>query len=189
MAKFTPFSYRGQPGLIEPTKETINAIEEAIRWATEEVPFALTVNMLRLTQLMATVNQGYARKMAFGPEDPGGRDSSLAWKLPVRRISGRYYLGWKIRPIRGGWQLYNDSREAYFIEFGINRLGGGRRVRRPVLRMSFRKTMEYMASTQAYHRIWAEIVTHRGIGYGFTVNTQSAKMGSFGGPQMGRYLP
>lgn len=189
MARFQKYAYRGQPGLIEPTKETINAIEEAIRWATEEVPFSLQVNMLRLTQIMATVNQGYARKMAFGPEDPTGRDSSQAWKIPVRRISGRYYLGWKIRQIRGGWQLYNDSREAYFIEFGINWLGGGRRVRRPVQKLSLRKTLDYMASTQAYHRIFAEIYKHRSNSFGFAVHTQSARMGSFTGPNFGRYLP
>lgn len=189
MAKFTPFSYRGQPGLIEPTKETINAIEEVIRWAESEVPFQMEQNMIRLTQLMATVNQGFARKMAFGPEDPRGRGSTLAWRLPVRRISGRYYLGWKIRPIRGGWQLYNDSREAYFIEFGINHLGEGRRVRRPVQRLSLRQTLEYMASTQAYHRIWSEIYRHRGKGFGFTQQVQSARMGSFTGPEFGRRLP
>jgi hypothetical protein len=194
MARFTPFSYRGTPGFIEPTKETINAFEEIIRWAEEEVPFQLHTNMARLAQLMATVNQGYARKMAFGPEDPGGQRSDLAWKIPVRRISGRYYLGWKIKPVsRSGnvvaWQLYNDSREAYFIEFGINWLGGGRRVRRPIQRLSLRKTLDYMASTQAFHRIWAEIFVHRGKGFGFTQQVQSPRMGSFGGPQLGRYLP
>lgn len=190
MARFTPFSYRGhgQP-LIEPTKETINAIEEVIRWAESEVPRNLAINMVKLTQLMATVNQGYARKMAFGPEDPGGRNSALAWRLPVRRITGRYYTGWKIRPVAGGWQLYNDSREAYFIEFGINWLGGGRRVRRPVRKLSLRQTLDYMASTQAFHRIWSEIFIHRGSGYGFTQIVQSPRMGSFTGPMLGRRIP
>lgn len=190
MAKFTPYSYRGrgQP-LIEPTKETINAIEEVIRWAESEVPRNLAINMVKLTQLMATVNQGYARKMAFGPEDPGGRNSALAWRLPVRRITGRYYTGWKIRPVAGGWQLYNDSREAYFIEFGINWLGGGRRVRRPVRKLSLRQTLDYMASTQAFHRIWSEIFIHRGSGYGFTQIVQSPRMGSFTGPMLGRRIP
>lgn len=172
-----------------PTKETINGIEQVIRWAEAEVPIQLRENMLKLTQIMALVNQGYARKMAFGPEDPTGRNSALAWRLPVRRISGRYYLGWKVRPIRGGWQLYNDSREAYFIEFGINWLGEGRRVRRPVQRLSLNKTMEYMATTQAFHRIWGEIFKYRGKGFGFTQHVQSPPMGSFTGPLLGRRLP
>jgi hypothetical protein len=189
MARFTPYSYRGQPGLIEPTKETINAIEEVIRWAESEVPFQMRTNMMRLTQLMATVNQGMARKMSFGPDDPYGANSDAAWKVPVRRISGRYYVGWKIRPISNGWQLYNDSREAYFIEFGINWLGGGRRVRRPIQRLSLKQTLDYMASTQAFHRIWSEIFVYKGHGFGFTQIVQSPRMGSFTGPLMGRRLP
>lgn len=189
MATFTPFSYRGKGGLIEPTKETINGIEAAIRWAEAEVPAQLAVNMLKLTQVMAFVNQGFARKMAFGPEDPHGADSSLAWKIPVRRISSRYYLGWKVRQIRGGWQLYNDSREAYFIEYGINWMGEGRRVRRPVQRLSLKKTMDYMASTMAYHRIWSEIYRARFKTFGFEQQVQSPAMGSFTGPELGRMLP
>jgi hypothetical protein len=189
MAKFTPFSYRGAEGLIEPTKETINAFEGIIRWAEAEVPAQLNIWMRHLTQLMAFVNQGYARKMAFGPEDPTGSNSELAWKIPVRRISSRYYLGWKVRPVSGGWQLYNDSREAYFIEFGINWLGGGRRVRRPVQRLSLKKTMDYMASTQAYHRIWSEIYRHHGMTLGFEQQVQSPRMGTFTGPMLGRRLP
>lgn len=189
MTRFTPYSYRGKTGLIEPTKEAVNAIEEAIRYFSSEVPFNFQTNMLRLCQIMATVNQGYARKYSFGPSDPGGHNSALAWKLPVRRITGRYYQGWKIKPIRDGWMLYNDSREAYYIEFGINWMGQGRRVRRPVLRLSLKQTMEYMASTQAYHRVFGEIFRHRGNTYGFSVQSQSAKMGSFTGPMLGRQLP
>lgn len=194
MARFTPFSYRGrgQAGvpLIEPTKETINGIETAIRWAESEVPRQLYTGMLQLTQIMAFVNQAAARKMAFGPSDPTQRQPELAWRIPVRRISGRYYTGWKVRPIRDGWQLYNDSREAYFIEFGINWLGGGRRVRRPVQRLSLKKTMDYMASTQAYHRVWSEIFRYRGHSIGFSQQVQSPRMGTFSGfGGLGRQLP
>lgn len=177
MARFTPYSYRGKgvPGvpLLEPTKETINGIETAIRWAEHEVPLQFHIGMNQLCQLMAYVNQSFARKMSFGPEDPAGTRSELAWKIPVRRITNRYYLGWKVRPIRGGWQLYNDSREAYFIEFGINWRGGNRRVRRPIQRLSLKKTMDYMATTQAYHRIWSEIYRHHGKTYGFYQQVQS----------------
>jgi hypothetical protein len=177
MARFTPFSYRGKGmegvPLLEPTKETINGIESVIRWAESEVPLQFRIGMLQLTQMMAYVNQSMARKLSFGPEDPYQSNPQAAWKLPVRRITGRYYLGWKVRPIRGGWQLYNDSREAYFIEFGINWMGEGRRVRRPVQRLSLMKTMQYMQSTQAYHRIWSEIYRHRTHTIGFTQIVQS----------------
>lgn len=188
--KYTPFSYRGKEGMLVPTKSTINGIEDAIRWAEAEVPAQLQVNMLKLTQIMAFAGQGFARKMAAGPEDPGRRQSSLAWKIPVRRITGRYYIGWKVRPIRGGWQVYNDSREAYYIEFGINWMGGNRRVRRPVRKLALKQTLQYMASTRASHRVWAEIVHHKNRGFsGFAQTIQSPRMGSFTGPGIGRSLP
>jgi hypothetical protein len=194
MARFTPFSHRGAMGLVEPTKETINAFEAIIRWAETEVPMQLQIWMGHLCQLMAFVNQGEARKMAFGPEDLAGSQKELAWRIPVRRISGRYYVGWKVRRITSSglttaWQLYNDSREAYFIEFGINWLGEGRRVRRPVQRLSLQRTLDYMASTQSYHRVWAEIYRHHGKTVGFTQHIQSPRMGTFGGSLIGRRLP
>lgn len=194
MARFTPFAYRGKGGILEPTKETINGIEAAIRWAETEVPLQLRVGMMELCRMMAFVNQGYARKMSFGPEDPTGRNSELAWKIPVRRISSRYYLGWKVKPIRDGWAVYNDSREAYYIEYGINWLGEGRRVRRPVQRLSLKKTLEYMQSTQSYHRIWAEIFRYRGHTIGFSQQIQSPGVMRGGpgigfAPSVGRNLP
>lgn len=186
--------YQSSRALIEPTTETINALEEAIRWAEIEVPQNLKKYMNDLVYVMALTNQGEARRMSFGPYDSSGHDSSLAWKLPVRRITQNYYLGWKVRQIRPAvWQLYNDSREAYFIEFGINWLGQGRRVRRPVRKLSLRRTMEVMMRTQAYHRIWVDIYAnprtrHRGS-RGFTQIVQSPGMGGFTGPMLGRRLP
>lgn len=186
--------YSSSRAFLEPTVETINGIEEAIRWAENEVPVNLRRYMNELVFYMALLNQGEARKMSFGPLDPGGKNSSLAWKIPVRRISEKYYLGWKVRQLHPGvWQLYNDSREAYFIEFGINWRGGNRRVRRPIRKMSLRRTMEKMMTTQAYHRVWVDIYANpkfgRHRGRGFTQIVQSPGKGSFTGPGLGRRLP
>jgi hypothetical protein len=54
------------------------------------------------------------------------------------------------------WQLYNDSREAYFIEFGINP-HSYRRVRRPIRKLSLMRTLRFAQGTGVYHRIWAQI--------------------------------
>jgi hypothetical protein len=195
---------RGSRGaLLEPTQETLNGIEELLRWSQVEVPQRFPYYMHLLVQQMALVNQGYARKMSFGPHDPTGKDTSLAWRTPaegIRRISSRYYLGWKVKQMgMQWWRLYNDSREAYFIEFGISEVGWGaaryvpaRRIRRPVRKMSLRKTLEYMMRTHAYHRVWADIYSHpskRHRGKGFTQIVQSPAKGSFRGPALGRYLP
>jgi hypothetical protein len=60
--------------------------------------------------------------------------------------------------------LYNDSREAYYIEFGIHPTGSIRateaghifvmRVRRPIRKLSLKKTLAFVDSTRAAHRIW-----------------------------------
>jgi hypothetical protein len=157
MAKFTKYSSR--KAFLEPTVETLNAFEQAIQWAEVYVPKKLRFAMNELVFYMALINQGYARKMSFGPYDPSGTNSALAWRTPdegIRRISQRYYVGWKVRQLKPAvWQLYNDSREAYYIEFGIHTSLS--RIRRPVRKLSLRKTMDYMMSTNAWHRVWVDV--------------------------------
>lgn len=169
--------YAAGRAFLEPDKATIDALEDAIRWAEEEVPQNLRRAMNELVFHMALMNQGIARKMSFGPYDPLMQNPGMAWRIPVRRISGAYYVGWKVKRVKEAvWQLYNDSREAYFIEFGINWLGAGRRVRRPIRKLSLRRTMERMMTTQAYHRTWVDIYSsprHRHRGRGFYQIVQS----------------
>jgi hypothetical protein len=210
VAKF--IAYESGRSFLSVTPESIRGLEEAIRWAEVEVPHLIPQKMNDLVHRMALVNQMYARRLSFGPYDPNQRDSSQAWRLPVRRISQRYYLGWKVKQRDlGWWILFNDSREAYFIEYGISRVGytwaiagqpqqrlgprrtPERRIRRPVRKLSLRRTMEYMLRTAAYHRIWCEIYAgptgrgHRGVG--FSQHVQSPAMGAFTGPTFGTSLP
>lgn len=156
MAKF--IQYQSRQAFLEPTPEFINGLEQAIIWAEEFVPARLRASMDELVFYMALVNQGFARKMSFGPYDPGGLREELAWRSPdqgIRRITQRYYLSWKIRKRKEAvWQLYNDSREAYFIEFGIHTSLA--RIRRPVRKLSLRKTMDFMMATDVWHRVWVD---------------------------------
>jgi hypothetical protein len=202
MARFVRWDIPGR-SFLEPTIETMNGIEEAIRWAQTECPRRMPREMDKLVMYMALVNQGFARKMAFGPLDPSGRRSELAWRTPsegIRRISQDYYLGWKVKRVgMGHWRLYNDSREAYYIEFGISQVGFGgtryvpsRRIRRPVRKLSLRKTMEFMMRTHAYHRTWVNMYCppgQRHRGRGFLQMVQSPAQGSFRGPLPGVKLP
>lgn len=96
----------------------------------------------------------------------------------------------------GDYLLYNSSREAYYIEFGISQVGFGgtrsvprRRIRRPVSKLSLIKTLQYMEETSAYHRIWVDIFKSKHTHEGFTQIIQSPAMGSFTGPGLGAYLP
>jgi hypothetical protein len=102
-----------------------------------------------LVQLLARTAHGYAQKLSAGPVDPQGRRRDLAFQLPVRRITGRYYFGWKIKKISMGiWLVYNDSREAYFIEYGIH--PSGRRVRRPVSKLTALKVARLAPKVSPY---------------------------------------
>jgi len=135
--------------------ELFSAVENQIRWA-EGVQRKLPVAMDRLVRFMAYTNLGIAQKMSLGPHDPNQANTAYAWKIPVRRISGRYFFGWKVRRRGlGVWQLYNDSREAFFIEYGIHT--SNRRVRRPIRKLSLIRTMKFMMKTEVYHRVWASV--------------------------------
>jgi hypothetical protein len=166
VARLTP--YQSSRSFLEITPESFNALEEYIRWAEVETPRNMAKGLDALVFHMAIANQGESRRLSFGPYDPMQQNSNAAWQLPVRRITGNYYTSWKVRRVSlGVWEVYNDSREAYFIEFGISEVGWGanryvpaRRIRRPVRKLAFRRTMEIMMRTQAYHRIWVNIYSN-----------------------------
>lgn len=176
-------------GMIKISEASYRQIEEYIRWA-ESVGSVrnFQFGMNALVMLMAYTNLGIAQKMSAGPVDPGMMNAAAAWKVPVRRITGDYFLGWKVRRVGPAiWELYNDSREAYFIEFGISRSNA--RIRRPIRKLSLMKTLEFLEGTQVYHRVWAEIYTAGHQRFGFSQTVQSKGMGSFTGPRLGRNLP
>lgn len=192
MAKLGP--HTAKRGFLNITTDSFNALEEYIRWA-EHIPRQLPRAMDIFVRYAALTNLGIAQRMSGGPYDPTQSNKNYAWKIPVRRISERYYLGWKVKRIRPGtWQLYNDSREAYFIEFGIHQ--SNRRVRRPIRKMSLRRTLDALMRTQAYHRVWCEIYANpRNRPFksrGFTQVVQSPGKGGFigmAGFGFGRRLP
>ncbi len=150
-------------------EEDFNDVESWLR-AAEASGRNIRYGMNALAMMMARTNQAFAMQMSRGPNDPQMRNPGSAWKIPVRRITGRYYRGWKVKRLApGAWILYNDTREAYFIEYGINHLGGGskvsgrggheynkgsRRVRRPIRKLSLIKTLRAVDSTHVNHRIW-----------------------------------
>ena len=150
--------------------ETFNEIDDWIV-AAETSGRNAQFGINALVMLMARTNQAFAMEMSRGPLDAREQMSDAAWKLPVRRITQKYYTGWKVRRLTpGAWLLYNDSREAYFIEFGISPHGTevssrngkrylkyNRRVRRPVRKLSLIKTMRFIDQTKAVDRTWSYI--------------------------------
>jgi hypothetical protein len=108
-----------------------------------------------------------------GPSTPQPRykHDDAAWKIPVRRITENYYNGWKVKRIAPSlWALINDSREAFFIEFGIHPSGmrvegkggkyylkGSRRVRRPIRKLSLKRTLAFVDQSRAGALVWEQI--------------------------------
>lgn len=190
MARISSMTTR-QQGL-HITTDTFNGIEEYIRWAEQtgrEFPRAMNM----LIRFMAYTDQGHSQRLSAGMYDPGERRPDQAWRVPVRRITEKYYLGWKTRRVSNGvWEVYNESRAAFYVEFGIH--VSGRRVRRPIRKLALRKTMTDMMRTHAFHRCWCEIYVNerrgkRHVGRGFTQTVQSPGKGGFSGPMLGRRLP
>lgn len=147
---------------IEP--ETFDQIEDWIR-AAKASGRNIQYGMDALAMTMAYTNQAIAMQMSAGPVDPRMTMSKAAWKVPVRRITSRYYKGWKTKRLAPGvWMMYNDSREAYYIEFGIHPTGSLRatekghvfvvRVRRPIRKLSLKRTLTMVDASRAGSRVW-----------------------------------
>lgn len=198
--------------------ETFDAYDDWIRAAQasgRNVRFGVNA----LVSLMARTNQAYAMQMSAGPIDTQARHgrrmtrgsylgrrfvagqngpatpqaiystTDAAWKIPVRRITSRYYKGWQVRRLAPGvWLLENTSREAWFIEFGIHprsirATGQGTiydaRVRRPIRKLSLIKTLKLMDQSRAGERVWEVIyggfrehATGRGRRGGLLINDE-----------------
>lgn len=117
----------------------------------------LPVAMDRACRFCSYAQLGFGQKRAAGPVDPEQARPELAWRIPVRRISGRYFFGWKVKRVgMGWWQFYNDSREAFYIEYGIHT--SPRAIRRPVHKLSFIDTLRFLEGTKIWDRVWANLV-------------------------------
>lgn len=178
-------------GMLQMGPEVFDALENYIR-VCEASKRKFPGAMDTLVRLMSYVHLGYAQKYSAGPVDPRQTNAAAAWRLPVRRITGRYFFGWKVRKVSlGMWQVYNDSREAFFIEFGIHRNPAtgqvsGRRIRRPVNKLSMQRTLRYMAQTAVADRIWASIYfppqgLRKGKGYLWTMQSPGVMAETFPG--------
>jgi hypothetical protein len=175
-------------GALQIGPEIFEAIENYIRVCQitrKKFPSAMDA----LVRTMSYVHAGYAQQYAAGPVDPYQQNPGAAWKLPVRRISGRYFFGWKTKRVTmGHWMVYNDSREAFFIEFGIHRnprtgLVSARRIRRPVNKLSYRKTLQFLATTAVADRVFSNIYfpppgMQHGRGFLWTMQSPGTMSGS-----------
>ena len=112
-----------------------------------------------LAQILARVDQNYSMRMSSGPRDPRAQSQKAAWKIPVRRITGAYFQHWFVRRLAPGvWVVYNPTREAYYIEYGIHT--SHRRVRRPIRKMALIKTLKFADKHKVGGYVWEGVFGH-----------------------------
>lgn len=158
--------FENLPGRVQLTldQEFFKALEDYIMWA-QNVPRKIRQADDHLARFLALSALGIAQKLSGGPKrSPSHKADPRAWRPPpIPRITWAYYFGWQARRLQHGtWILTNVSREAYYIEFGIHRNPrtgevAPRRIRRPVMKLTFKKTLEFMQSTAIAHRIFADV--------------------------------
>jgi len=139
-----------------------------------------------LIHMLAKAHQGIAQRKSAGMVSPSG-EAGRPWGIPVRRITGAYYRGWKVRRLgHAMWMTYNDSREAYFIEFAINPRATGA-VRRPILKMSAVATLRFVQRTRLIERFTKSTIgatrNERGQYRSFMARMQGSSLLGVAGPQ------
>lgn len=117
---------------------------ESVHWATDKIIMGYAYSTV-----------GFAQKRSAGLVDYQMKNKAAAWLIPVRRITGAYWTGWYAERLAPSvWMVSNKSREAYYIEFGINHTGTGKqstggkvRIRRPILKLSIMEAMAFAVGT------------------------------------------
>lgn len=166
------------------TRKSFEQIEDFIRDNEASIDKAERgIDMLVRTMVM--VIKGLAQEKSGGPVAARQRSNPvLAFKIPVQRITGAYYAGWKLRRMgMGRWVVYNDTVEAWFIEYGIHQ-----RVRRPILQMSLIGMLKFIQSTRTGDRFLDWVMAPRRSSKGTFQSFQTRMMntrtlGGMAGPK------
>jgi len=139
----------GLPGAIGISRKTFEQLEDWMRDVASTRERA-DEGMDMLIQTMALATKAGAQRRSMGPVAARKRSvPSLAYRIPVQRITGGYFAGWTHQRVgRMHWRVYNDSREAYFIETGLYM-----RVRRPILKMSVLGMLQMIQTTRTAERM------------------------------------
>lgn len=136
------------PNQFRISRRTFEELEDWIR-DNEASIIKANQGMDALTRLLILVVKGNAQSKTMGPVAVNRRSNpALAHRIPVQRITGRYFAGWTVKRLRNGvWMVYNETRAAYVVEFGI-----GQRQRRPILKTSVLDMLRFVQATRTGDR-------------------------------------
>lgn len=138
------------------SRATFTQIENFIKdnnASIEKVKYGIDM----LARGMILVIKGIAQEKSGGPDSKGRSNPALANRIPVQRITGRYYAGWTLKRLGlGSYMLYNDAVEAYLIETGLYQ-----RVRRPILKLSLIGMLQFLENTRTEQRFLEYVLAPR----------------------------
>lgn len=139
------------------SKQTFEDIEDLIE-KIEGSQVKMRAGLDILVRQMVYTIKGYAQEQSAGPVASRQRSNpAMANRIPVQRITGAYFAGWKIQKVANAhWMLSNTSKEAYLIEYGIHQ-----RQRRPVLKTSTVKMLEFVQTTRTGQRFLTSVMSFR----------------------------
>lgn len=145
------------PGQFTFSRKTFEQLEEWSRDTTASIE-KIRGSYDALIRLCILTVKAEAQKRTMGPVAATRRSNpALAHRIPVQRITGRYFAGWTVRRLRwGAWVLYNEERAAYVVEFGI-----GQRARRPILKQSVLDMLRFIQTTRTAERFAEHIMLPR----------------------------
>lgn len=155
------------------TRQTFRDIENFIA-DNKASQMRARFGMDALINLCVLTVKAAAQKQSMGPVAPNRRSNpAFAYRVPVQRITGRYFAGWRVRKLGNAtWMLYNESKEAYLIEYGLYM-----RQRRPVLANSVIEMLRLLQTTQTGERFMDWILAPRRDAAGKFVSFES-RLGS-----------
>lgn len=175
---------KGLPGSFGITRKVFDDLERFMldsQGSKEKTALGMDL----LVRAMCMVTKGGAQRRSMGAVAPRKRSRpELAYRIPVQRITGRYFAGWTQRRVGlGRWILYNDTVEAYLIETGTHM-----RVRRPILKMSVIGMLSFIQTTKTADRFVDWVLAPRRDSHGrfqsFAARIQgTATLGGMAGPQ------
>jgi hypothetical protein len=172
------FALRQEPfsggGVVTISRKTFDQIEDYIADNIASVEKANFGIDLLVRSIVMTV-RGAAQAKSAGPIAPRKRSVPiLAGRIPVQRITGAYFAGWTIRRLGNGrWVVYNDSVEAWLIEYGLYQ-----RVRRPILKMSVIAMLRLIQTTRTAERFMDWVIAPRRSAKGRFQSFQTRVMGT-----------
>lgn len=175
---------KDMPGSFGITRQFIDDIERFmgdVEGSREKTAMGMDL----LVRSMCMITKGGAQRRSMGPVSPRKRSRpELAYRIPVQRITGRYFAGWTQRRLgMGRWMLYNDTVEAFLIETGLFQ-----RIRRPILKMSLLGMLQFMQTTRTADRFVEWVLAPRRDSAGrfqsFATRIQgTASLGGMAGPE------